>query len=965
MVRSYRKYEHSTTFGVVTSATSNIVWSEEQSYGSTARTTGAGKAFVGANEEVLSWDVKKGELLSKWRDSDCSAQVTAITRCTAQPELFAVGHADGSIRVWDEISATVLVTFNGHRSAVTHLVFDLEGLRLASGSKDTDIILWNLLSESAEFRLRGHKDQITGLTFLRTSTANPIDDQGNDDGSTGTSSLEERFLLSSSKDALVKLWDLSSPHCIETHAAQTNGECWALGLSPDHRVFITSGNDAELKVWTLDLEGLASFGASGGPNTKARYLSDMGVIIGSAKDRTTSISFNTTGTYVALHGSEKAVEILRIRSSEEVRKALVRKRRRRKEKAAEKGQQVHEAEAEDIGTPEVSDIFVPHIIVRTAGRVRSAVWTQSRVSRRLSLLVACSNNQLELYEIDTRQDKKTAEEAPDYSRALSVDNPGHRTDVRALAISSDDRMLASASAGSLKIWNVRTQSCLRTIECGQSLCCTFLPGDKIVLLGTKTGELELYDIASSTLIDKIQAHDGAVWSLQVHPDGRSVATGGADKAVKFWNFDIVQEEIPGTKRTRPQLKLTQTRMLKVADDVLSLCFSPDARLIALSTLDSTVKVFFVDSLKLFLTLYGHKLPVLSMSISSDSKLIATSSADKNVRIWGLDFGDCHKAFFAHQDSVMQVLFIPHPVESDERHIFFSASKDSVVKSWDGDKFEQIQKLEGHHGEVWAMVVSRTGEKVITASHDKSIRVWDIGDDLIFLEEERERELEQTYEATLAAQLDRDLQTGGDGQEPDEVAAASKQTITTLTYGERIMEALDVAKADRATVQEWETQRQATPKLAPPQRNPLYMALGGISAEQHVLNTISKVPTAALNDALLLIPFSTLPTLFSFLVTFFQRRMKPELSWRVFYFLLQAHNTQLVASKQLKYVLTEVLDAYGQWIKDERGVIGFNSAALNVMGREVRDGEVRGLEDEEEEQLRLERGRKKRGFASVG
>ncbi|TKX23615.1 WD domain-containing protein 15 [Elsinoe australis] len=967
MVKSYRKYEHTTTFGVVASANSNIVWTEQETYSSSARATGSGKAYVGANEEVLCWDIKKGEQLSKWRDSDCSAQVTSITQCAAQKELLAIGYSDGSIRVWDDISATVLVTFNGHRSAVTHLVFDREGLRLASGSKDTDVIIWNMLSESAEFRLRGHKDQITGLTFLRTPTTNSADAESQDDNGEEPEpqEAEERFLLSTSKDALVKLWDLSSPHCIETHAVQTNGECWALGLSPDDRVFVTAGNDGEMKVWTIDLEGLTSFGQSSTANGKIRYLSDMGVLLRSTKDRTTNVSFHRSGAYVAFHGSEKAVEIFRVRSSDEVRRALLRKRRRRKEKAAEKGQQTEETDGADLGTPEVSDIFVPHVIVRTGGRVRSAVWAHNKSTKRLSLLASCSNNQLEMFEVETRQEKKkSSDDLPDYNKSLSVDNQGHRTDIRALAISSDDRMLASASAGLLKIWNVRTQSCLRTVECGQALCCTFLPGDKIVLLGTKTGELELHDIASSTLIDKFQAHEGAVWALQVHPDGRSVVTGGADKSAKFWNFDIVQEEIPGTKRTRAQLKLTQTRVLKVADDVLSLCFSPDSRLLALSTLDNTVKVFFVDSLKLFLTLYGHKLPVLSMSISSDSKLIATSSADKNVRIWGLDFGDCHKAFFAHQDSVMQVLFIPHPVEAEEKHIFFSASKDSVVKSWDGDKFEQIQKMEGHHGEVWAMVVSRTGEKVITASHDKSIRVWDVGDDLIFLEEERERELEQTYEATLAAQMDRDLQTGEDGQEQDEVAAASKQTITTLTYGERIMEALDIGNADRAVVQEWERQRQNNPNMAPPQRNPLFMALGGISAEQHVLNTIGKVPTSALNDALLLIPFSTLPTLFSFLAYFFQQRMKPDLSWRVFYFLLQAHNTQLVASKQLKTVMNNVLDAYGQWIKEEKGVLGFNAAALNVMGREVREGEVRGLEDEEEETLRLERGRKKRAFASV-
>ena len=75
-------------------------------------------------------------------------------------------------------------------------------------------------------------------------------------------------------------------------------------------------------------------------------------------------------------------------------------------------------------------------------------------------------------------------------------------------------------------------------------------------------------------------------------------------------------------------------------------------------LDSTVKVFFVDSLKFFLSLYGHKLPVTTLDISSDSSLIVTGSADRNIKIWGLDFGDCHKSIFCHDDTVTGVRWLP-------------------------------------------------------------------------------------------------------------------------------------------------------------------------------------------------------------------------------------------------------------------------------------------------------------------
>lgn len=86
-----RKFEHSNTFGLVTSATSNAIWARDDELSGAARRTGAGRAIVGASEEVLCWDVKKGELLGKWRDPSCTAQVTAISQSQIDEDIFAVG----------------------------------------------------------------------------------------------------------------------------------------------------------------------------------------------------------------------------------------------------------------------------------------------------------------------------------------------------------------------------------------------------------------------------------------------------------------------------------------------------------------------------------------------------------------------------------------------------------------------------------------------------------------------------------------------------------------------------------------------------------------------------------------------------------------------------------------------------------------------------------------------------------
>ena len=894
--------------------------------------------------------------------------MTAIAQSKTDADVFAVGYEDGSIRLWDSTIATTVVSFNGHKSAVTMLAFDKTGVRLASGGKDTDVIIWDLVAEVGQYKLRGHKDQITGLRFVEPESQIP--DGDGEEVMVLDNEASEGFLLTTGKDALIKLWDLSSRHCIETHIAQTHGECWALGVSPDFTGCVTAGNDGEMKIWSLDITALASSAQKVDLSQAVKFLHDRGTLHRQSKERAVEVSFHPRRDYFAVHGVEKSVEIWRIRTESEIKKAIARKRKRRREKVA-KDKKVggdldmeDEDKGDDVASADISDVFVQHAIVRTTGKVRSVDWATSQGKKDLQLLVGCTNNLLEMYSIVGRDKLKSKTDSPDYNRALAIELPGHRTDIRALSISSDDRMLASAANGSLKIWNIRTSTCIRTFECGYALCCAFLPGDKVVVVGTKEGELQLYDVASAALLESVNAHEGsAIWSLQVHPDGKSVVSGGADKTAKFWDFKIVQEQVLGTTRTTPKLKLVQSRILKVSDDILSLRFSPDSKLLAIALLDSTVKVFFTDSLKLYLNLYGHKLPVLSMDISYDSKLIVTSSADKNIRIWGLDFGDCHKALFGHQDSILQVAFVPHNSDGNGHH-FFSAGKDRSIKYWDGDKFEQIQRIHGHHGEIWALAVSRSGRFFVSASHDKSIRVWEETDEQIFLEEEREKEIEELYESTLTTSLEQDP----DAEDAKrEVGAATKQTVDTLMAGERIEEALELGTADLNAVREWEEMQRTNPNAAPPQRNPIFVMLGNISAEAYVMNVLQKIKAAALHDALLVLPFASVPMLFTFLNIFAKRSMNMPLTCRILFFMLKTHHKQIVASKTMRTMLDGIRANLREALKRQKDEMGYNIAALKVVGMQMADNSIKGFVDEKwDEEREKEEGAavRKRAFVHV-
>ena len=145
-----------------------------------------------------------------------------------------------------------------------------------------------------------------------------------------------------------------------------------------------------------------------------------------------------------------------------------------------------------------------------------------------------------------------------------------------------------------------------------------------------------------------------------------VVTGSADKTVKVWELEEGgesdddgdgdgdgDEEAGGDEENGPSLAHVQT--LKMTDDVVSIRMSnsSDSKslLIFASSLDSTVKVYYRDTLKFHLSLYGHSLPALALDAAHDDTILASGGADKTIKIWGLDFGDCHRSLHGHKDAV--------------------------------------------------------------------------------------------------------------------------------------------------------------------------------------------------------------------------------------------------------------------------------------------------------------------------
>ncbi|TMS06102.1 WD repeat-containing protein 3 [Larimichthys crocea] len=434
-----------------------------------------------------------------------------------------------------------------------------------------------------------------------------------------------------------------------------------------------------------------------------------GSILREARDRVVSLTADSKARVIACHGNDSVLELFTVLSEDEVQKKMTKKLKKAKKKAAKWAE----------------------CLSCTGGELKVALLLQ--------------NNTIETYSL------KTLDKTPAANKTARLTIGGHRTDVRTLAFSSDNLAVLSASGDTVKVWNRSTLQVIRTMSCEYALCSLFVPGDRQIILGTKSGKLQIFELASGSLLETVEAHDGALWSLCLAPDQRGIVTGSADKTVKFWEFELIKDEGMSQKR----LSVKHRRTLQLEEDVLCVKLSPDHRLLAVSLLDCTVKVFYTDTLKFFLSLYGHKLPVLCLDISHDNTLIATGSADRNVKIWGLDFGDCHRFHVCSRRQVtprdadpnqtvgvMFLQFVP------KTHLFFTSGKDKKIKQWDADKFEHIQTLEGHHREVWCLAISPNGDHLVSSSHDKSLRLWERTREPIILEEEREMEREAEFEESI-------------------------------------------------------------------------------------------------------------------------------------------------------------------------------------------------------------------------
>ncbi len=104
--------------------------------------------------------------------------------------------------------------------------------------------------------------------------------------------------------------------------------------------------------------------------------------------------------------------------------------------------------------------------------------------------------------------------------------------------------------------------------------------------------------------------------------------------------------------------------------------------------------------------------------SRDEGLLATGHADNSVRVWDAETGEELRRMEGHAGRVWAVAFSPDGAR------VASGAADESVRVWDAETGEELRRMEGHTDWVRCLAFSPDGARVASGADDGSVRVWD-------------------------------------------------------------------------------------------------------------------------------------------------------------------------------------------------------------------------------------------------
>lgn len=299
---------------------------------------------------------------------------------------------------------------------------------------------------------------------------------------------------------------------------------------------------------------------------------------------------------------------------------------------------------------------------------------------------------------------------------------GHSDAVRSVANAPNEQTIVSASNDkTIKLWNLHTGELLRTLtrHSRPIIAIAISPDGKTIASSSADQTINLWHLSTGELKSTLRQNSwitGLARSISFSPDGQILASGHLlNSKINLWH-------LPTQKKLRT--------ITGHSWGVSSVAFSPDSKIVASGSYDSTIKLWNPQTGKLVRVLNGLSgwlSPVKSwlrrdegiscIAISPDGQTLASSGSEEVIKLWHLDTGELKSILKSHSEAVNSLAFSPNG------KMLASASDDNTIKVW--DLYTRQNQILEHTDKVYSVAFSPDGKTLVSACEDKTVKVWQI------------------------------------------------------------------------------------------------------------------------------------------------------------------------------------------------------------------------------------------------
>jgi WD40 repeat protein len=530
-----------------------------------------------------------------------------------------------------------------------------------------------------------------------------------------------RFLVSSSRDKSLKLWEFSTGKVLRTLTGHVK-TVFAVAVTADGRNAISASMDRTLKVWDL-ASGRLLHTLKGHKDEVVclALLSKGRQIVSGSPSRFLARPAGTTFKVWGVKSGRLMDTFFRTGDGILSRSIL-----------SARDERFILLERWD-GTHDLMELMTGSIVCTTVDK-RKHVTCAAMSPDQGEIALGCEDGRIDLVSLQTgrllRQfdghvgNVSTLYATPDGSELISGGGDrtvrmwnlasgrqervlrGHSGTVSSAIRTPDGHHIVSSSYDKcLKIWapgseagTDRRKAHSRDVRGVVATPC----GTKLISC-SDDGTIGVWSATTGRLIRTVRAHDDAIFSIAITKNGRFVLTGGNDCTIKIWDAS----------------SWTEYGVLKGARGAIAaLAVTPDGYLILSGSWDNAVTLWDMRSGTKLRSLRKHESQVNSVALAPDGSSVLSGSADRKILVRKMN-GETIATLSGHKGYVNAVTVMP-----DARHVV-SASEDWTVKVWDLDASEAIRTLRGHTGPVNCIAVTPSGRYVVSGSDDMTVKAFEI------------------------------------------------------------------------------------------------------------------------------------------------------------------------------------------------------------------------------------------------